>query len=195
MTELIQALEFGFGLVLVVVVVVLFIWGLTALDKLTFLSKSRSVKIPKILAISKETKDLIVGVSAIVLGIVGGGGLLGLALSAIFLPGSGTSHVAQPPPPNYGFYKTDEYDAAKHFIQAQYPGAQTFSSCDDSTVQASPQGDCIVKIDVGGVNGFNAPIRDTLTVFMKFQEGNFGLQRIDSQNEAGLVQQQIKDGY
>ncbi|HAO80626.1 MAG TPA: hypothetical protein DCQ92_16975 [Verrucomicrobia subdivision 3 bacterium] len=134
-------------------------------------------------------------VLAIVLAILVAGGIFAGVLSAIFLPGAGTSLVAKPPPPNYGFDRFDEWNAAKHFIQAQYPGAQTFSGSDDSTVQASTDGTCIVAISVGGVNAFNAPLRDTLTVIMKFQGGRFGLQRIDSQNEAALVRQQIKDGY
>ena len=97
--------------------------------------------------------------------------------------------------PPGGIYKFDEYDAAKRFIQSQYPGAQKFSSCDDSTVQADPaDGTCRVVIDVSGVNSFNAPIRDTMTVIMQFQNGSFGLTRIESQNEFNLVKQQIKDG-
>jgi len=165
MTDFIQALEFGFGLMLVVVLVGLFIWGLTSLDKLKFLPKGQSVKMPKrvkqafrFLVISQKTKEMILVVSVGVLVIAIGGGIFAAVLSAVFLSGSGTSHVAQPPPPNYGFDRYDEWSAAKHFIQAQYPGAQTFSGSDDSTVQASTDGTCIVAISVGGVNAFNAPL-------------------------------------
>jgi hypothetical protein len=189
MTDFIHALELGFGIVLVIAVVVLIIWGLAALDKL-------EKAMPKVAKV----------VSTVVLGIVVVGVLFVAVLMIIFpisppsstLPASSANHVAQsppPPPPNYGFDRYDEWSAAKHFIQAQYPGAQTFSGSDDSTIQASTDGTCIVAISVGGVNAFNAPLRDTLTVIMKFQGGRFGLQRIDSQNEAAQVRQQIKDGY
>lgn len=194
MTDFIHALEFGFG----IVVVALIIWGLAALDE----AFPKHITMPKqikrqfrFLVISQKTKNLIFGISAWVLGIVVAGGIFALVLSAIFLPGSGTSHVAQPPPPHFGFDRFEEWNAAKRFIQAQYPGAQTFSDSDESTVQADTDGTCVVVIAVGGVNGFNAPIRDKLTVIMKYQDGRFGLQRIDSQNEQALVQQQIKDGY
>jgi hypothetical protein len=134
-------------------------------------------------------------VLALVLAILVAGGLIAGVLSLIFLPGAGASHVTQPPAPNYGFDRIEEYIAAKSFIKARYPGAQSFSGCDDSTVQASTDGDCIVTIAVSGVNAFNAPLRDSLTVIMKFQDGKFRLQRIDSQNERSLVQEQIKEGY
>jgi hypothetical protein len=102
-----------------------------------------------------------------------------------------------PPAPKIGFDRFEEYDAAKKFIQAQYPGAQSFSSCDDSKVVASYAGDgyCSVTVAVSGVNRFNAPIRDTMTVNMNFKDGRFLLQgNIESQNEDNQVLDAIKSG-
>lgn len=148
--------------------------------------------------INKKTKDQLLLIFGGALIILFGGCIFGEVLNAIMPHGVSAIRFEKSSPasaaPNYGFDRFEEYDAAKHFIQAQYPGAQSFSGCDDSTVQAGTDGTCVVAIAVGGVNAFNAPLRDTLTVIMKFQDGRFGLQRIDSQNEAALVQQQIRDG-
>jgi hypothetical protein len=122
---------------------------------------------------------------------------LGVAVGLSYMAGSVlidvAKHPSKPAAPNLGFDRFEEYAAAKRFIQAQYPGAQSFSDCDDSTVVASYAGDgyCSVTFAVSGVNGFNAPIRDTMTVKMIFQNGTFQLQRIESQNEQNLARDLI----
>jgi hypothetical protein len=138
-----------------------------------------------------------------VIHLIGGTFIAGLIIAVGFLvvgilrvppaPDYGPRPVSRPQVPNLDISRTYEYYEAKKYIQAQYPGAQSFSSCDDSTVQASENGDCIVIINVNGVNGFNAPIHDTMTVIMKYVNGSFIWVRTESAIERKQVFDSISD--
>lgn len=72
-----------------------------------------------------------------------------------------------PTPPAPDETAMSAWSAAQQLVEAQHPGAKTFSRFKESVVERAPDGNYLVGLRVDGVNAFNAPVRQDLVVEMR----------------------------